>query len=495
VSSVTFRSAEATTVQAPQRSSNGLRLALALAAVLAAGLAIRLWQLGSAPGWQWDEAIYYRVGTSVQAGVLQEHPVFGSPWVPFLYQPPIYFVLLARWFDLVGPSVYHARLLGVLCTAAALTVVARLVWKLHGPRAALLTAIPVVFDGWLMYIERASYIENVLVLVIAAALLLYQRALERPEWYNFALAGLAIGAAAIFKQTGVYVLLATMLCWLIVRRSHRGHLVMLGVSLTVVAIFVFAMVRMYDLPGHPWYLDQSFVQVRRVLGLLPSGGTLTSPGKLLHLLGAQYKYFIPSALIALAALVVAARRVLQCYRARNWMPVQDNALLFSWFVSGVVVFGVSSIKFPQYFALILIPAYCFGWTELARWRRPDAVRTGLPVAAAVAGICSLVLALAAFRANPLQQVQGYASARIPASAIVVTEESIGDLISQRWCTVEAATACSGHASYAITWNTYLQSSFQLGDPAFHALMKGAVPVATFGGSIGTATVWKLSDNP
>ena len=77
---------------------------------------------------------------------------------------------------------------------------------------------------------------------------------------------------------------------------------------------------------------------------------------------------------------------------------------------------------------------------------------------------------------------------------MVTEETIGDLINQRWCTVENATACLGHATYAITWQTYLQSSFNEGDAAFYKLMKGATAITSFSGAAGTATVWKLRDH-
>jgi 4-amino-4-deoxy-L-arabinose transferase-like glycosyltransferase len=490
----------AATLSVPQHRSRGgerrrerrYALALVFTVVLAAGVAVRFWHLGVSPGWQWDEAIYLRVGQSVQAGVLQEHPVFGAPWVPFLYQPPLYFVLLARWFDAVGASMYHARVLGVAATTVMLALLYRLLVKIHGSRTALVAMIPVVFDGWLMYIERASYIENVLMVIIVAALLLYQRALDRPAWYNFVLAGIGIGCAASFKQTGAYVLASALLCWLIIRREHRGHLLMLGVALAVIIVYLVAMVRMYDVPGHPWYLDQSLVQVRRVLGLQSSGGTLTSPAKLLHLLVAQYKYFVPSFLIAVIALLAGLRRLLQCYRARNWLPARSNALLFSWFSAGVVVFGFSSLKFPQYFALILIPGYCYLWTELSTSGWPAVLRTGAPVAAALAGLASLFLVLPAFQANPLKQVQQYAAASIPAQSVVVTEESIGDLIQQRWCTVESAAPCQKVATYAITWQTYLQSSFSLGDASFLQLMKGAVKVRTFSGPVGTATVWKLT---
>jgi 4-amino-4-deoxy-L-arabinose transferase-like glycosyltransferase len=465
--------------------------AVAFFLVLAAGTGLRLWHLSVSPAWQWDEAVYYRVSINVQHGVLSEHSHFRVPWEPFLYQPPFYFLMLSRWFTIIGASIYHARLLGVILTAAMQAVLFRLLWKIHGPAVALFSIIPVIFDGWLMYIERVSYMENMLMLLIAIGFLLYQRALERPSWQRFAIAGAAIGFAGSFKQTGVYALLAVLLCWLVTRRAHKGHFVLLGVALTVIVSYVTTMVVAFDPPHRDWYIGQSTTQVRRVLALQHSGGTLTSPGGVLHLLAAQYRFFVPSVLLALAAFLTVARRVLQCYRARNWEPAQGNALLFSWLVAGIVVFGLSSLKFPQYFALILIPAYCYLWTEVTSWSWRRAWKATAMAAAAAAGLSSLLLTVPVFSANTLAQVQQYAAARIPASSIVVTEQSIGDLIQQRWCTVEVATSCLSRATYAITWRTYLQSSFNQGNPAFHELMKGAVRVRSFGGAVGTATVWKL----
>ena len=469
--------------------------ALVFVAILVVGTGLRLWHLRVSPAWQWDEAVYYRVAVNVQHGLLTEHSVLlpggAVNTEPFLYQPPFYFLLLSRWFSIIGASIYHARLLGVILTSAMQAVLFRLLWKIHGSAVAMFAIIPVIFDGWLLYIERVSYIENALMLLIAAGFLLYQRALEKPSWQRFAIAGAAIGFAGSFKQTGVYALLAVLLCWLVIRRAHKGHLVLIGVALAVLVAYVTVMVRVFDPPGHDYFIGQSTTQVRRVLALQHSGGTLTSPGGVLHLLAAQYKFFIPSVLLALAAFLIVAHRILQCYRARNWEPAQDNALLFSWLVTGIVVFGFSSLKFPQYFALILIPAYCFLWTELARWGWRRAWKGTAITAATVAGLGSFLLTVPVFSVNTLAQVQQYATARIPANNIVVTEQSIGDLIPQRWCTVEVATNCLGLAKYAITWRTYLQSSFNEGDAAFHELMVRAVPVKSFSGAVGTATVWRL----
>jgi 4-amino-4-deoxy-L-arabinose transferase-like glycosyltransferase len=459
--------------------------------VLAAGIAIRLWRLGVSPAWQFDEAVYWRVSSNLQHRQLAEHSVYGQPFQPFLYQPPMFFLVEARWFDLVGASIYHARLLGVACTAVLQVVLFRLLIRLHGLQVALLAVIPVIFDGWLLYIERVSYIENALMILVALAFLLYARALDTPSIGRFLVAGLALGAAASFKQTGAYVVVAVLLCWLIVRRQHRGHLALLGGALLVIAAYVALMVVKYDPPGHSWFVSQSLVQVRRVLGLQQSGGTLTSPANALHLLTQQYKYFVPSLVTAAFGIVIAARRTWQCYRARSWAPARPNAVLYAWLVTGVVVFGLSSLKFPQYFVLILLPAYCYLWTELARWDLDQWWRRFWPIAAAVIGTMSFLLTVPVFNVNSLAEVQSYAAERIPASAIVVTEETIGDLINQRWCTVENAKPCLGHATYAITWQTYLQSSFNEGDAAFDKLMKGATAVTSFSGSAGTATVWKL----
>ncbi len=463
------------------------------ALVLLAGTAIRLWKLGTSPAWQWDEAVYWRVAVSVQHGTLAEHPLRGVAWEPFLYQPPFYVLLLAGWFDAVGASIFHARVMGVISITLTFILAFRLLWKIHGHKVALFAIIPVIFDGWLTYIQRVSYIENVLLLIIVSAFLLYQRALEKPSWHRFALAGVALACAAIFKQTGAYGIFAVLLCWLIVRRAHKGHLVLLGVAVAIIVAYIIAMTRMYDLagPGRDWFTQQSLVQLRRVLGLQQSGGTLGSPGALIHLLEAQYRYFVPSVLVGLTALVLAVRKLLQCYRARNWVPAQGNALLFSWMAAGVVIFGFSSLKFPQYFALILIPAYCYLWTEVARSDTSSlrkAVAAGLAV---VASVGCFVLTIPAYSYNTLALTQQYAAAHLPANAIVVTEQSIGDLISQPWCTVEYAAPCLHAASYAITWTTYLQSSFTEGHAGFRELMRGAVRVKSFSGPVGTATIWKL----
>ena len=112
-----------------------------------------------------------------------------------------------------------------------------------------------------------------------------------------------------------------------------------------------------------------------------------------------------------------------------------------------------------------------------------------------AGVTSFWLSTNAQSVNPLQKVQQYAAAHIPIKAEVVADEQVGDLLHQPYCREQQAGACLHHATYAITWNTYLQKTAQLGDSAYKVEMKGAHQLWSSSGFNGTATVWKLDPKP
>lgn len=459
--------------------------------LVAAAVALRLWRL-SRYGWQYDEVVYYQVASSLgHHGGLTERITFGSPWAPFLYQPPWYSYLLSAWFRVTADSITSARILGVICSAVTLLLTWRLVRRLRGPACALYALPPIAFDGWLLYVQRISYIENLALALITAGMLAYARALDRPSWHRFAVAGAVLAVAGCVKYTGLYAIVAVALCWLIMRRENLRHLLLIATYAAVVALDQGVLLGWW---GH-WYLSQSSAQLARVLGLYSSGGTLTSPVALIHLMAAQYKVYAASFAIALAALALGARRLLICYRQRRWDSLRPQALLFSWAAASVVVFAMSNLRFPQYFALVLVPLYLLWWTEVWQWQRTVALKLGLAAFAVGAGLLSFAISASAQNANPMAELQAYAQHHIPAHAVVIADEQVGDLLQQPYCREQQAGPCRYHATYAITWTTYLQSTQKLGDPAFHGMFKGARRVWSASGFSGTAAVWKLPAAP
>jgi 4-amino-4-deoxy-L-arabinose transferase-like glycosyltransferase len=456
--------------------------------VIGVAVALRFWHLGLV-AWQYDEVTYHLIASNlITHQGLTEKATYKTPDQSWLYQPPWYPYLLAGWYKLTSPTIYAARALGVLFAAGTLVMTWLLVRHLWGRDAALYALVPVAFDGWLLYIQRVSYIENLVLLVIVLGFWLYARALAAPSWQGFVYAGVAFGAAACLKYTGVYVALAAALCWLIVRRDHWQHMAMIA---TVLAVFVVDQLILIVWWGNA-YLDETGIQIQRVLGLQSSSGSLNSPGALIHLLFAQYKIFAPSFIIGVAGVVIVISYLLRCYKKRNWSPVQHQAILFSWALAGMLTFGLSSLRQPQYFALILMPLYLLVWTEL--WNRDwkSWLTFGLSGAAVVFGILALVVSTHGQQRNPLQEVQQYAQQHIPRSAIVVADEQVGDLIPQRYCREQQSAACLHHASYIITWNTYLQQTAKLADASYREIDVGARPVWSATGFNGTVTVWKLN---
>lgn len=120
-----------------------------------------------------------------------------------------------------------------------------------------------------------------------------------------------------------------------------------------------------------------------------------------------------------------------CLRERSWSPPDNNTLLFSWFMAGVLVFGTNSPKYPQYFVLTLIPLYCYLWTELrwASWSR--LINIGVAVTILLARLGPFWLRVLSRNYNALLKSSTYAAIRILPGDLAVTEEPLSDLILHR----------------------------------------------------------------
>lgn len=461
------------------RASRGA--VIAFSAIFATAAILRLAAVGSKPGWQWDEVVYTEVASNLlHHGIPYERIPLGQPFAPDAYQPAAYFWVLAGWFRVAGAGVAQSRILGVLCSLAALSLITAAAHRACGQRAALVTAAALAADGWLVFADRIGYIENFLLLIIAAFILSYERR-------RIVLAAALAGAAFGVKYTGIIAPATFLIAWLITGRDHKRHLAglaaMTGAFAAVTAVTVVT-------DGWSNWSQSTVVQLKRVTGIQSSGGTLTSPTAALHLLAVQYWVFLPSLAVAVAGAVVLVRLAWRCYRARCFAPAQADTLFAAWGAAGVLIMAASSLRFPQYFALTLIPLYVLAWSRAARLRfRPRAVAV---TAVLLASAGSVVLRVAVPGDNVLASVRQYAAGSMPAGAVVVADEQVGDEIGQPYCREQHSAPCLGRASYVITWDTYLQQTQALGDASFPVIFASRRMVASWAGWNGTVTVWKVT---
>jgi len=429
-------------------------------------------------------------------GTLNDHTQYAASWSPFLYHPPFYALLLSQWFRVFGVGIPQARELSAVASIVMFVLLGWLIFRLHGLVTALVTLIFLMFDGWLIFVQRISYIENTLIILVVASLLAYQWAIRSPSAGRFIAVGALLGFTAVFKHTGFYVLPAVALHYVMTRQEGRKHLLLASTAAAVIGLYAGGMIWLFDIGRRRWYLAQTLLQINRVLGLRQSRGTLGSPLKFLHLLSHQYAVFVPSLIVAIGGIALLCFRSIQCVRSRSWRPVRSNSILYCWSVAAIVVFGASQLRFPQYFALLLIPVYCFLWTELARnalpWRRSKVIfAAGIAAIVVGASMWSFYSRVVTRNDNVLQRAERYVERHIPRTDAVITEEPIADEIPQPWCSVARAGACRIVSPYAITYKTYLQPIAPSGDRAFSIIMKGATKLQTFVGFKETVTVWKL----
>ena len=114
-----------------------------LAAILAAGAALRLYHLNHQSLWH-DEAISVIVGRAPLDQTLNYFRAQPGR-LPFEYNPPLYAYLLHVWFAIFGVSDFAARLLsaaaGILCLPVIYVLAADLFGRPAGRNAALLLAV------------------------------------------------------------------------------------------------------------------------------------------------------------------------------------------------------------------------------------------------------------------------------------------------------------------------------------------------------------------
>lgn len=325
---------------------------------------VRAWDLDSMSLWQ-DEGLSLYRATKDARFILSGRIVIGDLTTQDV-QPPLYFLLLAGWFRLLGVSTWIGKYLSLLASLPAVPLLWALGRRWAGRPAALLTALlGAVSPVYLWYSqELRSY--TLLVTLGLAAVYTLERALcassnrGRLKW---ALASTVANAALAWTHyLGLFVIAFEML-WVAYRsrriRSWRVIAPLAAAGLAILPLLPFAVRRVGIGPE----TDQHFVPLTQILKDIAYGFSFGWTGPAGDL--AYYSY------IGTVSLMCAAG-ALWLWRSRRELAL---AVLGYLLVPVVVLYLVTLLK-PVYMGVRHIltaspPFYLLvacGVLALSRWR-------------------------------------------------------------------------------------------------------------------------------
>lgn len=458
---------------------------------------LRIVHLADWPGIEWDENVYRAVGEHVarQGGIYAKSEYVVANPEPYLYHPPLHFLLLGGWFKLFGTSLVADRALAVLASVIMIMAAGMFLRRMIGNWALVAMGL-LALDTWMVFSNRVSWIENVMIPIGIIGLWLYHGATRRGRTGLYVLAGAVLGLAVVYKHVGVIFPMAVAIAWLLNSRDNRKHIALFASFAGIAAMYI----------GIMWltfgqvFFTQSVVQFRRSTGAQESRGALTSLANFVDPILDQYGIFAMTLLLMALAVLLLIYRTIQMIRRRTLDPVRDYILLYAWGMAALLFFIVLQLRFPHYLMLALVPFICYLAAEVRQVARRAAaggrVRP-LHIAIVVVAIIAVGLNANAFmwrfvlpqNDRALAEIGAWTERHLPADAKVITEESVGATIKQPYCKMWRAATCYG-ASYIITYTSHTQKLPD--DPGLKDLIATGVPVHKATGFKETITVIRLS---
>jgi 4-amino-4-deoxy-L-arabinose transferase-like glycosyltransferase len=476
---------------------------LILAGILLVAGILRFWHIATRPGYDWDESVYSVIGANMaHHDLLQAKTEAGFAAQPYLYHPPVYFAVLGLWYRVFGTGIPEARALAAVSSLVMLLILGLWLRKQVGDKWALIATGVLAIDGWTVFTNRVGWFENSMMPIGIVGLWLYWKAIKSPSLGRFIAAGGVLGFVAVFKHVGIYFLIAVLINWLIVRSDHKKHLALLGTAIGLIATYIGIMSITYGTT----YWDESTVQIQRILGMRESRGAVNSVSDIVEPLISQYKIFVLTVLLLVVGVVLVIVRTIQMIRQRSTDAIGDNTILFSWAASAVICFAGMKLVLPHYLIMVIVPLYCFIASELSRreqlkkikaldsakhrlTRRPLLVVGVVLALMAIGNGIAFAVRIADSDDNALKATAIWATNHLPANAEIITEESVGAVISQPYCKIAHSGACHG-ATYIITYNSHTQQPPR--DHTTNELLATATKLKTFKGFKEDITILRLA---
>ena len=445
-------------------SGYGLHVVLVLGFLLGLAVFLRLWQVQSRPGLEYDEPVYYSVATNllVHDDLATKLP-FGVN-EHYLYHPPFYFYLLSGWLSVVGDTLGAARILAATMSILMCALVGLLVGRQMGILGGILALLLAGTDGWLVYTNRIAIIENTMLPIAVIGLIVYQSAFygemtPKRRLVLFALAGSIVAFAGVFKHTGLYMLLIFPIHWFLTRRYTTGHIVVMVFAGLVVLAYLGVMTLTYQME----FIQPLIVQIQRTIGGYSSRGVVSTADLIAAAIG-TYSIFVGTILATGLGLGIVGLNLFRAFRQRSLAGLRGpHSLYLAWALAALLFFGVIKLKFPQYYIMIFLPVYCYLAAQLvtffrnnpALWRKRLAALAGVILCL---NLTTFVIRFGLHDDNAIGDVAAFASESLPPDSLVLADEPIGTIIPQTYLRTERWVLGMDkvHPDYIITYTTQTQ---------------------------------------
>lgn len=446
-----------------------------------------------------DEPIYRSAAAyAAQYGFPALRAAYHRQTIPFLYHPPFFLLILAQWFRLWhSTSFLTGRLFNVCASTLLLALLYLFARHKIGRVEAVLALLLIGSDAWIIFTNQAIYLENSQLIPILLAVWAYWWATEADESLGrqvagrYLMAGVLVGCVLIYKQIGGFLILSILANWLLQRRHHRGHLLLLITALFILAEYLLVM----HLSFGSLFDYATYIQIERTLWGRSSAGLTYGPLAALAAIGNLYWMFITTILTLIGGSSLAIMRAFQhLFRKR-----QGNTIILSWALGGVV-FAISiSLKSPHYMILWLVPLYLLIIQEGCQWARQHMVPLQRETWIALATVILLLINLWSFQArflhipgDTLAETDAYINRNVPANAVVVTEDYIGSDIRASYININFVqtpeAVYRSRAQYlALYWSTTEPLPKSLGN-----ITSYCYPMATFSGFKDTVEICQIN---
>jgi 4-amino-4-deoxy-L-arabinose transferase-like glycosyltransferase len=398
--------------------------------IIVSALLLRSYEVDTRPGYEWDEPVYTYIESHFSDNGYPTMLVEGGGGQePYLYHPPFDFALRSYIFKITGyEGLTSARLISVIASGLALVIIYYFLKEVTSKQVSLISTLLISTDGWLIYTNRLNLIENIMIPIGVAAIAVYYYALNHKNKVWFALSGMLFAFTAIYKHTGIYFLGIPLLYMFLTKKYSRNHLVLYICAGAAVITYILAM---YARWGN-LYIDQTIVQVKRAVGIYNSRGLNYSISDALTALVRTYWLYISTIITLVMGTLLVIKNTINFFRTKK-RP--ERPLLLSWSLASLIFFGAISLKNPQYLIMVLIPLYIYLTVKIVPYflkKKYHKLQYLVLIFILVINAFTFYMRFVHHKDNALLATYNYVNNAVPDDAVVLTEESIGVGIRQKY---------------------------------------------------------------